>query len=154
MNAFSTAALTLAGGVVLFILNQWVQKFLIEPLHEQRKVIGEIDFLLIFWAWAYSNPEAYEHLKPHQIEERRNAAQALRQVASKLVATTNAVRAYRIAWGAPPKAKVREVAQGLIALSNSMFELPHAAIGQARANHDLAKEIRKHLALDIYPSPF
>jgi len=153
MNSITTAAITLAGGVVLFILNQWVQKFFFEPLHEQRKVIGEIDFLLIFWAWTYSMPIAYELLKAEQIEERQDAARALREVASKLVATTNAVRAYRIAWGAPKKTKVREVGQGLIALSNSIFASPDVS-GQARTNHDLAKEIRKLLALSVDPSRF
>lgn len=45
-DALLTSSLTILGGVVVFSLSQIVQKFLIEPVHEQAKVIGEI----FFWA--------------------------------------------------------------------------------------------------------
>ena len=42
--------LTLLVGILVFVGGQLVGKFLIEPLHEQRKCIGAIPDALIFYA--------------------------------------------------------------------------------------------------------
>ena len=43
------AALTVAGGVLIFVVGQMVQRLLIEPIHEQRKTIGEIAYALLMY---------------------------------------------------------------------------------------------------------
>ena len=45
-----TSASTILGGVILFVIGQLLSKFLIEPIQELRKAIGEVRFNLAFYA--------------------------------------------------------------------------------------------------------
>lgn len=45
-----TSASTILGGVILFVIGQLLSKFLIEPIHELRKTIGEVRFSLAYYA--------------------------------------------------------------------------------------------------------
>lgn len=45
-----TTASTLFGGVVLFVTGQLLSKFLIEPIQELKKTIGEVRFNLAYYA--------------------------------------------------------------------------------------------------------
>ena len=47
-NAVQTAALTIVGGVLIYVIGQLLMKFLIEPFHEFRKLLGEIASLLTY----------------------------------------------------------------------------------------------------------
>lgn len=47
---FFTSALTIFGGVLVYVIGQVTSKFLIDPIHEQKKLIGEIgDSLIFYW---------------------------------------------------------------------------------------------------------
>lgn len=50
MNIFLTPALTVLGGVIIYVLGQFLSKFLIEPIYELKKTIGEVRFNLTFHA--------------------------------------------------------------------------------------------------------
>jgi asparagine N-glycosylation enzyme membrane subunit Stt3 len=41
-----TAAFTILGGVLVYVIAQLLSKFLIEPTHELKRVIGEVRFNL------------------------------------------------------------------------------------------------------------
>ena len=43
-----TSASTILGGVIVFVIGQLVSKFLIEPIHELRKAVGEVQFYLAY----------------------------------------------------------------------------------------------------------
>ena len=45
-----TSALTIVGGVLILTLGRIMVKFIIEPLHDQAKLIGEITGALVFFA--------------------------------------------------------------------------------------------------------
>lgn len=45
-----TSASTILGGVILFVIGQLLSKFLIEPIQELRKAIGEVRFNLAYYA--------------------------------------------------------------------------------------------------------
>jgi hypothetical protein len=45
-----TSASTLFGGVILFVIGQLLSKFLIEPIQELGKAIGEVRFNLAYYA--------------------------------------------------------------------------------------------------------
>lgn len=45
-----TAALTALFGVLVFVLGQAAQRFVVEPIQDQRKVIGEVAFALLMFA--------------------------------------------------------------------------------------------------------
>ena len=52
-----TSFLTVFSGTVVFVAGQNVSRFFIEPIHEQRRLIGEIAYVLIFYAPFYAIPE-------------------------------------------------------------------------------------------------
>ncbi|HYS83735.1 MAG TPA: hypothetical protein VEN78_01865 [Bradyrhizobium sp.] len=53
-----TSVFTILGGVLVFVIGQLLSKFLIEPIHELRKVIGEVRFNLAFHAPVILTPIA------------------------------------------------------------------------------------------------
>lgn len=85
---FLNSSLTVTGGVIIFVVGQIVQKFLLEPLHEQAKAIGETLFCLTHYASWYANPGRGKD------DDLTQASNAIRDSASRLKATTNAVVCY------------------------------------------------------------
>ena len=112
-----TAGATLGGGVLLFVISRLLQKVLLDPLHEQRKVVGEIDYRLTYWAWAYGNPQEAKTL------ERDRAMDELRDAAGRLLAATNTIRCWRLSLklGAVAPVVVNEASRILIGLSNGVY---------------------------------
>ncbi len=144
MTEAFTAALTVLGGVVVFTLSQLILAFLVEPLREQAKVIGEILFGLVYYAREYANPGT------NRPNERDAAENAFRRYASQLRATTHAVRCYRAVerWHlAPPRADVAEAVGLLIHLANSICS------GDGRENRRDADAVERLLTLGREPEP-
>src|SRR5688572_8306196 len=54
-----TSSLTILGGIIVFVAGQVVTKFIIEPLYEQSKLIGEIANSLTYYANAGAGVEPY-----------------------------------------------------------------------------------------------
>jgi hypothetical protein len=132
-----TSSLTVLGGVMVFSLGQLIQKFLIDPVHEQAKVIGEISFGLTYYACWYANPGSG---KPDELEA---VSDAFRRYASQLTATTNSVRCYglfRKLGLVPDRGAVGDARGRLILISNSIFQA-----ASARDNSKDAKEIKQLL---------
>ena len=48
MSEWLTVALTILGEVVVFVGGQIAQRFFLEPIQDQRKVIGEIAYVLLY----------------------------------------------------------------------------------------------------------
>ncbi|MEX5283773.1 hypothetical protein [Nitrospira tepida] len=132
-----TSALTIIGGVVVFSLSQIVQRFLVEPVHEQAKVIGEIFFGLVYYADRYANPGT------GKMEAMTEVADTMRRYASRLAGTTHAVRCYRLfeCFGlAPNREAVDQAVHKLIRISNSVHT------GNGRENSADADNVRKLLS--------
>lgn len=51
-----TSAFTIIGGVMVFVMGQLISKFLIEPIQELRKVIGEVRFNLAYYSAIIHTP--------------------------------------------------------------------------------------------------
>lgn len=51
-----TSASTIFGGVILFVIGQLLSKFLIEPIQEFKKAIGEVRFNLAYYAPTIHTP--------------------------------------------------------------------------------------------------
>lgn len=71
MVAWSTAAVTVLGGVAVFVLGQFVLKWLIEPLQEYRELKGEISHVLLFYA------NVNDRASPDEISETRRHLRGL-----------------------------------------------------------------------------
>jgi hypothetical protein len=50
VKIFLTSRLTIVGDVLVLTRGQVIQKFLLEPVHEQSPAIGEIYFGLMYYA--------------------------------------------------------------------------------------------------------
>jgi hypothetical protein len=122
LTSFLTAALTIIGGVLVHGATQLLSKLVIDPVNEQRRILGEIDYALTYFARCYANPKP----SPGKCEAWDKAAEALRDYASRLTAATNVVRLYRFAHavcGAPARDNVFEAASCLISISNNFYYL-------------------------------
>ncbi len=138
VKIFLTSGLTIVGGVLVFTLGQLIQKFLLEPVHEQSKALGEIDFGLTYYAQWYANPGTGtpEHMAA--------ASDAIRRSASQLRATTHAIHCYDLCerWGlVPVRQNLEEAVGDLIRISNSIHT------GNGRENSQDADHVRKLLAV-------
>ncbi|RLJ06909.1 MAG: hypothetical protein DRP16_04420, partial [Candidatus Aenigmatarchaeota archaeon] len=89
-DIFLTTFLTVFTGVTVYALSQIVIKFFIEPIHEQKKLIGEIADTLIFYANICSNPST------HSKRKNKEASTTLRQLASYLVSKTHIIMWYKL----------------------------------------------------------
>jgi hypothetical protein len=52
-------AVTVLGGVTVFVIGQLIVKFLIEPIHDHKKLVGEIAATIIFYSNVGAGMEQY-----------------------------------------------------------------------------------------------
>ena len=64
-----TAAVTIFGGVLLFVIGQLLSKFPIGPTQEMKKVIGGVQFNLAFHAGIILNPRVWNNNRPDKTYE-------------------------------------------------------------------------------------
>jgi len=115
VSEFLTAAITIFGGFVVFVLGQIVIKFFIEPIHKQSETIGDIAHYLIFYANQYSNPGTGKH---EDIEE---TSRVLRKQAGELIARTHVIKIYTLfefCKLVPKRSAIWKAHSNLIGLSN------------------------------------
>ena len=135
-----TSSLTVLGGILVFVVGRIIEKFAIEPIHKQSRLIGEIADSLIFYADLYSNPGIG---KREQMDE---AKKVLREQASQLIARNNMIPCYKF-WRClslghlPKRTDVIEARHELIGLSNSIHQ------GDGYVNAKRRKEIEKRLGI-------
>ncbi len=89
MNEAMTAALTVLAGFAVFVGGQIVQRFVLEPIQEQRKVIGEIAYVLLY----HGNVGRFVPFESQQTRD--NIASTLRRLAGELRTTRATIPAYR-----------------------------------------------------------
>jgi hypothetical protein len=125
-KAVLTACVTLAGGVLLLILTQVVTRFVVDPLLDFRRLLGEVAFTLILNAKYLHHPSLAGNSPGFQ-----EAKEQCRTLASRLHAFSAAVPLYstmaRI--GLVPKyGSVYDAAAQLVGLSNTEVNDPAALV--------------------------
>lgn len=143
-----TSSLTILGGVVVYVTGQIISKFFIEPIHEQKKIIGEIADALIFYANVYCNPGTGSKKKMNEASER------LRQLATLLHSKTHLIPWYKFFEKirvVVESSSIEKASTKLIGLSNSTIINipPNNATKIALKNSETADEIKKLLKLRI-----
>lgn len=133
-------ALTAFGGICVFVLGQILSKFFIEPIYEQKKLIGQIAHFLTFYAGQISSPG-----KDNIDGIRTKASDQFRQLSCELKAKTYSIPLYRL-WSfigfIIKKERIQECHAALIFISNSLFN------GKSKENRDKIDEIKTILKLD------
>jgi len=113
-----TSALTISGGVIVFVIGQLLTRTIIDPIHNLKKTIGEIAFALDFHAPAIHTP-----IGKRENEDKAQAA--LRKLSCDLRSEIRIIPMYWL-WSicsccALPKRKdVLSAASHLMGLSNSV----------------------------------
>jgi|WetSurMetagenome_2_1015567.scaffolds.fasta_scaffold377255_1 hypothetical protein len=137
-----TSALTILGSVIVFVIGQLLSRAIIEPIHDIKKTIGELDFVLIFHAPAIHTPIGKK-------ENEDKAQEALRKIASDLRSKLRVIPVYGF-WAVlscctlPRRQDVLAAATHLIGLSNSVHKEDRTR------NTDIENKIRLLLNLKSY----
>lgn len=125
-----TSFSTICGGVILLVIGQLIIRFLLDPLSDLRKLIGEISDNLIYFANIYMNPGI------SGVELENVAQHELRKKASLLRAKSNALPLYNFFYFlrlVPSKKNIIVASTNLIGLSNSIHQ-GNPNINDERAN--------------------
>jgi hypothetical protein len=115
MSEVLTAALTVFAGFVVFVGGQIVQRFLLEPIQEQRRVIGEIAYVLLY----HDNVGRF-----HTEEYRGEVGYTLRKLAGELRRTRATIPLYGLLEKTPWVVKTDNVmtaSSSLVGWSNSVI---------------------------------
>jgi hypothetical protein len=81
-----TASFTLIGGVILLVVSQIVTRFVVDPLLDFRRLLGEVGHTLVFYSQYLFNPAAMA-----STPEFEKAKRKCRNLASRLRSFSNAV---------------------------------------------------------------
>lgn len=141
-----TSASTILGGVIVFVVGQLLFKFLIEPIHELRKVIGETHFNLGFHGSVILTPLARNK------ERSDKAYDALMKNSCDLLMRSEAIPFYRcVSWVSrgfvPPRQKVRDAAKWLRGLTTYLHETDDKANSHLDEIRERIGRIERNLGL-------
>ncbi len=124
MSSLVTAALTAFFGVLVFVFGQLTQRFMLEPILEQRKIIGQIAYSLLFHANVMDVSRfEREGQKLVQVQEPLDAVRTLRDLAGKLRATLWTIPCYGLLANlrvVPKRKAIMAASSGLVGWSNSI----------------------------------
>lgn len=119
-----TAALTAVFGVIVFVVGQSTQRFVLEPVQDQRKVIGEIAHAVLMYGNINNVAEVRERGLPVAWStDPEQVVRDVRDLAARLQASLYIIPAYRVmAWVriVPLRDRILKAIQGLTAWSNSI----------------------------------
>lgn len=122
--SITTAAFTAFFGVLVLVAGQLIQRFVIEPIHDQKKAIGEAAFNYTFLA-NLNYVGRFQGVPLQYPAEPQEASRTLRRIAGQLRASLVTVPCYdRLAANGfvLSRADVMKLSTGLIGLSNSLWE--------------------------------
>jgi len=110
---------TVLSGVSVFVFGQLIVKFAIEPIHEYRKLCGEIADALVF----YANVNVrYTGTQKAVLDE---AYRTYRRLAGQLFARAHVIRLYPV-WAfmrlVPRRKELAQASRSLIGLSNNVLD--------------------------------
>ena len=142
-----TSGLTIIGGCVIFV----VQRFLLDPLNEQSRVLGRITFAMHYYGREYNFPINPKDADQASQQRYWAVADRLRELGSSLAETSQGIRFYWL-WlvlGMTPRRKRIDEAIGLLTrMSNSMFAFDSGSqMEQIRQNWADADSVTKLLGL-------
>lgn len=122
MNILLTALLT----VLTFTMGQIVDRLFIQPIQEQKRVIGKIHFALFYYANCYAIEDDVAKMSKDYVEKLKTAEDEIRKLGSELKSSTAVIPCYDefVKLGIVFKKSIIEDAYtGHIGWSNSIFEL-------------------------------
>lgn len=127
---------TVISGVFVFIISEVAQKFLLDPLHQFKGVIGKIDSQLIFYRRIFGTPIPNEEIN-------KNCREIMRRIMSDLGATYNQIPFNKFLSvfirKIPKRRQIQESIRGLRFLANNVGQ------GDGEKNIKEIEKIRENL---------
>ena len=112
--------LTVVSGVMVFVLGQIFVKFILEPIQEFDRLVGQIGYLLIYYANIYSKMDVADATELKEVSE------TFRQHASELFLLTHMIPRYAL-WAKlrllPPLQNAHTAGSDLIGLSYGVYDM-------------------------------
>jgi len=147
VKIFLTSSVTILGGLLVYVSGQLLSKFLIEPVHELKKTIGEVRFSLAFYAPIIHTPAS------RNPERSQKAYEALMKSSCDLMARVNAIPSYsklsNLSRGfLPPKQAILDSAVQLRVLSTYVHETDSKANNTLDTIAKLVARIEKNLGFE------
>lgn len=124
MKELLIAPITVICGVSIFVIGQLVMRLMIDPILEQREVIGKIEYNLIFYASVLNNPTSW----PPEVNNK--LGETFLDLSAQLRTKTSKIFKYALLTRRSivvDAAKIQKVCENLISLSN--------AVGNQTAKH-------------------
>jgi len=126
-TALLTSSLTVIGGLVIFFFSQLIQRYIIEPLSDYRKLRSQISIHLVYYANVYSS--VFEYDKDNSGNEKivsrlEEVSNTFRRLASELIGISNIIPMYwffTVVGIIPSRKKIKAASSSLIGLSNSLW---------------------------------
>lgn len=138
-----TSALTVIAGTGVYTLGQLIAKFIIEPIHKQKEVIGDIADALVFYANVYSNPGIHAKEKVDEASKRFRQLSGLLRARSYLIPSYDRMAKMKLVL---LRTDIEKAASGLMGVSNSVYGGPDESILRQHID-SYVKEIRRALAI-------
>lgn len=145
-----TSALTILGGVVVFVIGQLIAKLFIEPMQALKVVINDTRVALAFHAAIINTPIS------RTPETSDQASQALRKCSAELFAKASSIPSYdniaRMSCGyLPRQTKLNDAVRELRGLSTYVFEEGNKAMEQLEIIRKITERIERDLGLKPLP---
>lgn len=144
MSSLATSALTIVGGVTIYVIGQFISKILIEPAHELKKAIGDVRFNLAFHAATIFTQAARNEERSHQAHE------ALMRSSCELLARVEAILFYPVlskVFRLPSRESIRIAAKNIRGLSTYVHGTQSTTTDTSDAVDKLVTSIESHLLL-------
>jgi hypothetical protein len=142
-----TSSLTIIGGVIVYLFSQIISKFFVEPIHEQKKTIGEIADSLIYYANV--RPSGTEDVPLELLIE---AKKRYRQLATLLKSKSQLIPLYSFFSSiniVSPIENINEASKELIRLSNRIMYKELAFLHLGLAPSDIKDRIADMLNIQV-----
>jgi len=138
-----TSASTIFGGVILFVIGQLLSKFLIEPIQELKKAIGEVRFNLAYYAPIIHTPISRSK------ERSDNAYVAIMRNSCDLLTKADAIPFYEYLprQCVLPIKHIDRAAVDLRALTTYLYETDAKAFSHIEEINRRVESIERHLQL-------
>ena len=148
---FITIFATVISGTLIFVIGQIILKFIIEPIHKQKEIIGGIADALIYYADVFSNPVFKDESKNSGIGKKREKGhEEFRKFASQIVSKMSLIPYYKalsILRVVIEKRKIIKARGNLIGLANGTH--PRTNSDDIEHNDRKIKKLSKLLNLDV-----
>lgn len=117
-NIFLTSSLTIIGGVIIFTITRFIERFHITPMHKLNQLRGKVSHTIILHKNKFGNPNISD-------EKRNEIEDDFRKLSSELRSKVYLIKNYRLLSFFRlilPKQNVFKASREIMGLSNSFFQ--------------------------------